>query len=392
MQAIVNTKLVLEDGIVWDGVLLHENGRIVALGSAEDVSVPSNAETLDAQGLYTAPGLIDIHNHGSPDDLFCDEPLRCAEYFLPHGVTTVLPTFYCDLSLERMLAGAEKIRAASQSGAGRIMDGLYMEGPYMNGTGSNAKYIQWLGAIDPAEYTPLLDGLGDLARVWAIDPAREGITGFMQEVRKRNPAAIFALGHSRATAEQCRAVYPYGVRVQTHHSNSGKAPGRRQGKAGGAGCDEFALYTPDIYTELICDQNGIHVAPARIRMVVRTKGVERVILITDAMASREKYANNAEEGVWYGPDLNYDYRGYVSGSRMTLENACRNLMTHTGYGLCHAVRMASLNPARLLGLDGEVGSLEVGKRADLILTDDALHVKKVFLRGELAAESGRLTL
>ena len=82
MQAIINTKLILEDGIVFDGVLLHEGGRILQAGPAGKVEIPRGAEILDAGGLYTAPGLVDIHNHGSADDLFCDEPLKCSEHFL----------------------------------------------------------------------------------------------------------------------------------------------------------------------------------------------------------------------------------------------------------------------------------------------------------------------
>ena len=391
MQAIVNTKLVMEDGIIWDGALTYENGRITEIGPASEVFIPDDAQVIDAGGLYTAPGLVDIHNHGAPGCPFSEEPLKAAEHFLLHGQTTVLPTFYHDLTLEQMLESAEKIRRISGNGAGRILYGLYMEGPYMNGTGSNPKNIKWHGKIKEDEYIPLLEGIGDIARVWAIDPAREGIVPFMKAVKANNPAAIFALGHSSATSEQCQMVYKYGVKVRTHIWDGGKAKGRRNNTTSrGAGCDEFALYNPDMYAELICDENAVHVEPGVIKMVVRTKGVERVILITDATSYKETYANNQEDGVWFGPDLNYDYRGHLSGSRMTLENACRNMMTHTGYGLCHAIRMATLNPARLLGIDHEVGSLEAGKKANLILIDDTVCVRKVILQGDLVVEDGRL--
>ena len=126
-------------------------------------------------------------------------------------------------------------------------------------------------------------------------------------------------------------------------------------------------------------------------MVVRTKGVERIILITDHMADKDHFTNNAEEGILYGPDLNYDYEGHLAGSHLTLENACRNLMAHSGYGLCHAIRMATLNPARLLGIEDQVGSLEVGKKANLILIDDTVQVHSVFLEGKLAVQDGVLT-
>ena len=123
-----------------------------------------------------------------------------------------------------------------------------------------------------------------------------------------------------------------------------------------------------------------------MKLLARTKGVERVILITDHMADKEHFTNNEAEGILYGPDLNYDYRGWLAGSRMTLENACRNVMKHTGYGLCHAIRMASLNPAKLLGMDDEIGSLEPGKKANLILIDDMVRVKTVILEGKTVRE------
>lgn len=386
MQAVVNTKLILEDGIIFDGTLLFDKGYIVDAGRSCDIIVPADAEVIDARGLYTAPGLVDIHNHGSEEHLFCHEPLKCAEHFIRHGETTVLPTFYCNLTVDEMLEGARRIREAAKSGAGKIIQGIYMEGPYMNGEGSNQKYILWGGDVNPQEYMPIIEGVKDLARIWAVDPRRSGIDAFLRDVKEINPNAIFAMGHSHATAADCRRIKKYGLRLQTHHGDSGKAPGFAQGTIG-AGCDEFTLYDPDIYAELICDENGIHVAPDMIKMVVRTKGVERIILITDAMPLSGDYQNNEADGIAYGPDLNYDYEGHLAGSHLTLDNACRNLMKHTGYGLCHAIRFASLNPARLLGLENEIGSIEAGKKANLILIDDMVHIHRVILEGETVWKS-----
>ena len=123
MKAIINTKLIMEDGIIFNGAITYENGIIVQADEMDKVSIPEGTEIMDAKGLYTAPGLIDIHNHGSEDDLFCDEPMKCCEHFIRHGQTTVLPTFYCNLSYQQIADGAEKVRIASKIGAGRIMDG-----------------------------------------------------------------------------------------------------------------------------------------------------------------------------------------------------------------------------------------------------------------------------
>ena len=382
MYAITNTRLILEDGIIFDGRLLFEGDRIVKVGREKDVEIPEGACVIDARGKYTAPGFIDIHCHGAGKFNFNEDPLGNAEHFLRHGETTVLPTLYMNLTAEQMVEGVQKIVEASKAGAGRIMEGVYMEGPYMGAFGSFQDGIVWTKPIDEAAYRPLVDAIAPWVRVWAIDPSREGIDGFMRYVKSRNPKAIFALGHSRASAAECRAVADLGVKVQTHHGDSGKRAGRAQGTVG-AGCDEFTLYNPDMYAELICDEVGVHVEPDMVKMVVRTKGVERMILISDSMCDKFGYKNNEAEGIVYGPDLNYDDRGWLAGSHLTLDNACRNLMTHTGYGLCHAVRFVTANPARMLGMFDEIGSLAPGKRANLVIMDDAVRIDTVILRGEV---------
>lgn len=391
MKAIVNTKLVMEDGIIWDGALTFEDDKILQVGWAETVSIPADAEVIDAGGLYTAPGLIDIHNHGGGDWLFAENPLYCARYFLKHGETTILPTFYHNLDLQAMLDGAQRVREVSQSGAGRVMDGLYMEGPFMALGGSFQNEMKWSGAVKEADYVRLMEGLGDMVRIWAIDPDRENIEAFLRYAKEKTPQVIFAHGHSSSTSESIRAVAHYGVKVRTHITDAGQSRGRAQGTPG-AGGDQYCLYEPDMYAELICDQTGVHVPPDLVKMIVRTKGVEKICLISDSMPSRTNYKNNEAMGIWYGPDLNYDDEGKLAGSRMTLENGCRNLMTHTGYGLCHAIRMATLNPAKLLGIDHRVGSLAPGKTANLILIDDQVRIDRVFLEGQLAVCGGEVLI
>ena len=391
MKAIINTNLVMEDGIIWDGALTYEGDKLVQVGWAKDVTIPADAEIYDAQGLYTAPGLIDIHNHGCRQYWYYENPVETSRYFLLHGETTVLPTFYHSMSKQDMIDGAAKIREASKSGAGRAMDGLYMEGPFMRLGGSFQNQIKWTGAIQKADYEDLIASFGDMVRVWAIDPDRENIEDFMAYAKEHTPKAIFAHGHSGSTAESIRNVAHYGVKVRTHITDAGQSKGRAQGTPG-AGGDQYCLYEPDMYAELICDETGIHVPPDLIKMIVRTKGYEKVCLISDSMPGRTDYKNNEAEGIWYGPDLNYDDEGHLAGSRMTLENGVRNMMTHTGYGLCHAIRMATLNPAKLLGIDHRVGSLKAGKTANLIIIDEMVHIDKVILEGELAVANGEVLI
>ncbi len=387
MKAIVNTKLIMEDGIIWDGAVLIDGDKIAAAGWRDEVQIPEGTERIDAGGKYTAPGFVDIHCHGCGPANFDETPVRCAEHFLKHGTTTVLPTFYANMSLEGMLEGAKRVKQASLSGAGRIMNGLYMEGPFMNGSGSFQSGMKWRPGTHAEDYMPLVDGLGDMVRVWAIDPDRENIEEFMAYAKKVNPNVLFAVGHSNASYEACKRLEHYGLRVRTHICDGGNCGGAVKG-LNGAGGDEYALYNPDVYAELICDRNAVHVVPGLVKLYARTKGVEKMILITDSMCDKSNGAyKNDPERVPFGPDLNYDETGWLAGSHLTMDNACRNMMTHSGYGLCHAVRMASLNPAKLLGLDQQIGSIAAGKTANLLLMDDAIHIEKVFLQGECAVDN-----
>ena len=108
MKAIVNTKLIMEDGIIWDGAVTFDNEKILAVGDRREVDITGAEEVYDAGGLYTAPGLVDMHNHGSTEHSFAADPAAAARFFLSHGVTTVLPTFYHNITKEDMIEGAQK--------------------------------------------------------------------------------------------------------------------------------------------------------------------------------------------------------------------------------------------------------------------------------------------
>ena len=381
MKLIDHVNLLTEYGIVWDACIAIDGERISYAGKRADFTGTAD-EVIDGKGRYAAPGLIDIHCHGLGEKNFAEDPLYCAAQALSHGTTTVLPTFVYTQTTEQMVAAADVIRANKDKGVGRVLAyGAYMECPYMRRSGGGISALKWPNEVDPKDFTPLVDGMGDLPRIWAIDPERKDIVVFMAYVKEKHPDAMFALGHSHASSDACKKVEKYGIRVQTHHTDSGQAPGRAQGTPG-AGCDQYTLLHNDMYAELIVDETGVHVVPDMVKLAVSIKGPDKIILITDSTSNRTDNKNNEEAGIWYGPDLNYDDIGYLSGSRMTLEHACRNLMTHTAYGLCHAIQMASANPARLLGIYDEVGSLEAGKYANVILIDDKINVYETYLRGE----------
>ena len=380
MVCIHNAKVVLETGILWDGVVLLEGDRIVAAGERRDVEIPAGCEMIDAEGAYVGPGFVDIHVHGGNGHMFDAEPLQAAEHFLKNGETTILATLYYNLSKEGFLDSIKKVQEAmAAGGAGSAIAGIYMEGPYMNPKfGAMPERNKWKGAIAEEAYEEVVDTVGTDAYVWSVAPEREGIEEFVKYAGKVNPHAVFAVGHSEATPAQVRKMKRYGLRIQTHcmdaTGNYSEWVGTR-----GAGPDEACLTDPDMYAELICDSGAVHVNKDLINLIVRTKGVDKVILITDSFVSDLP----APEKLKHITDLIFDENCWLSGSKLTMNVACRNIMSHTNCGIAQAFLMASRNPARAIGLEDEIGTIEEGKLANLVFVDDVFNVKKVILGGKV---------
>ena len=378
MLAITGVNVVLKDHLIFDGYVQVDNGRVVDYGRMEFAELPSGGERLDGEGLYVGPGFIDIHAHAGNGKLFFEEPETAAEAHLRQGTTTVLPALYFNLSRLRMLEAAKGFREARKKPLARNIRGIYMEGPYLNpGFGCEAAGNQWAGAVVREDYLPLIEGVEDLARVWCVAPEREGIDEFVRDVQEACPGAVLSVAHSAATPDQVERLIPMGLRLATHHTNAtgtlDKYPECR-----GVCVDEAVNSNQDIYAELICDRMGIHVDPYMLRLVRRIKGRERLILISDQFVAD----GPRPEGYEGADDILFDHAGEIAGSKLTLNVACRNMMQHTGCGICDAFAYASLNPAKLLGLSG-YGCIERGNPADLVLVDDRMNVRKVFIDGEM---------
>lgn len=377
MQYIINAKIVLEHGILWDGVLGIENGRIALCAPAQACSLPADAEKIDAQGLYVGPGFVDIHVHGR-DAYFYEEPEKETAFFLSHGETTILAALYYNLPKAEFVPAIRRVQQFINQQSPCALAGLYMEGPYMNPTyGACPEQNHWRGAIKPEDYLPLIDAAGADAKVWVVAPERPGIEPFVRYAKERNPNATISVGHSEATPDEIRRLKKYGLGMQTHCMNATGAITRWEGTKG-CGPDEACLLDDEMYAEVICDSCGIHVNRERLRLLLKIKGAERLILITDSFPSTEQ----GPEELRHITDLVFDSRGLLNGSRLTMDAACRNMMMHTGCGMTEAFWMASRNPARVIGMADEIGTIEPGKKANLVFCDDAFHVKNVMLEGQ----------
>lgn len=184
-----------------------------------------------------------------------------------------------------------------------------------------------------------------------------------------------------------RTYYEYRPMLQTHCTN---ATGRTNAMGGirGTGPDEYCLKNSEVYTELISDSCAIHVRPDMQQLIILCKGIDKVILITDSTV----YVGNCPPELTHVPDINFDEQGGVCGSKLTMEQACRNIMTHTNCGITQAFLMSSRNPARAIGLDHEVDTIAIGKKANLVIVDDRFNIKQVLLEGICMGTSADSTL
>ena len=261
-----------------------------------------------------------------------------------------------------------------------------MEGPYINagyGSMSNQKGANAPRVFDPVpeDFQPLLDAAADIIRVWGTAPERENIEVFVKAAKAANPEVRFAVTHSEATPQQIEKLMPYGLCIGTHHTN---ATGTivNYPECRGVCVDEGVNYNNEIYAELISDSMGIHVDPYMQRLVRKIKGDDRIILISDQTI----HEPIPVPGLEHVTDLNFTYRKDgridISGSKLTLNVACRNYMKHTGASIVDAFKVASYNPAKVIGLTDR-GQIREGLRADLIFVDIKMNVKTVIVGGNV---------
>ncbi|MBO5340706.1 MAG: amidohydrolase family protein [Oscillospiraceae bacterium] len=379
MLAIINAELVMRDHLIPDAVLLIEDDLIAGYGEMRTTPIPEDCEIIDAKGLYVGPGLVDIHTHTGGEYRLWQNPIPAAQYHLKHGITSLLPTSYPRMTRDEYIQMGENIRQAMAAPEGKNIAGMYMEGPYINPKyGSNRAANPWNNKPIVAEdFEPIIEACKDNALVWGLDPEQENVLAFVKAAKKANPDVRFAVTHSEATPQQIESLMPYGLCIGTHHTN---ATGTivNYPECRGVCVDEAVNYNDGIYAEIISDSCGIHVDPYMQRLVRKIKGDDKIILISD-----RSYADQPNPpGYEHVHDINFDKWGDIAGSKLTLDVACRNWMKHTGASLVDTFRVASLNPARAVGLNDR-GEIAAGKRADLIIIDHKMNVSTVILAGKV---------
>jgi N-acetylglucosamine-6-phosphate deacetylase len=378
MLFITNATIHTPTQRIQRGAVLLDGGRIAAVGPAEHVPSPPDAQVIDADGLLLAPGFIDLQFNGGFGQDFTADPtaIWSVAAGLPrYGVTAFLPTIITS-PLEKVAAGQRVVVEGRPTGyRGATPLGLHVEGPFLNPAKKGAHNPNYLRppSLDAVRDWSPADGV----RLVTLAPELPGALEVIEALSSRG--VLVSAGHSMATYEQAAAGFDAGIRYGTHLFNAMPSLLHRDPGLPGA-----LLTDERVTVGLIAD--GIHTHPAVVKLVWQALGPARLNLVTDAMAAL---------GMPPGQHLLGDFvvtvdgetcrlaDGTLAGSILAMDEALRNLLAFTGCSLEEALQTITTTPACAIGLAHERGQIAPGYVADLVLLSPDLHVRGTIVGGEL---------
>jgi N-acetylglucosamine-6-phosphate deacetylase len=384
--------LILSDAILQNAFLAVEEGRIKAI----ETQKPSgfHGPIHEVKDGYVAPGFIDIHVHGGGGADYMDgttEAVRIANLtHLRHGTTTIFPTTTTgsNAQLIRMVQACITIRDNWSVRDGSYIGGIHFYGPYFaeGKVGCHSR----AGRRDPVREEYQRFFALDVIRVATCAAELPGAEDFYRAAKDRD--CLVTCGHSNASWTEMAKAFECGVRHVDHFWCAMSSVPSLRGRFGTpmqASMEQFVLANHEMSTEVIAD--GQHLSPELLEFAFRMKGPSRLLLVTDSNRAVDmpvgRYRFGSEED---GPWIESNGKvGYVPGEGLAssvvgMDTMVRTMANQTSARLPEVVRMASLTPAERVGLSDEVGSLQVGKWADLVILGPDLQIKQVFVRGQEA--------
>lgn len=359
-------KVFQEDGSFLEQALYINDHRLVDKAEYQD-----DEKVIDAEGLLVLPGLVDIHSHGASGEDFSDgnpEGLKkILQYEKRCGITSYCPTSMT-FPKERLRQIFASIKGAQTEEGAKVV-GINMEGPFLDPAKKGAHVEEWIAAPDAAFVRELNQDVDGLVRLVTLAPNMDGAEEFIKEMHEE---VCISLGHTAADYDCASRAMKLGAHHVTHLYNAMQPFGHRAPGLIGAAMDD-----PECMVELICD--GYHIHPSAIRAAFRLFGPERVILISDSMRATGMENGTYELG---GQEVTVKDRkavlkdGTLAGSATNLYG-CMCKAIEFGIPLEQAIMAATANPARSIGIFDRVGSIRIGKQADLLLVSENLELKRV---------------
>ncbi len=388
-------KVILPERIIEDGCVLVRDDRLDAVGERTHVAAPTNSEIVDAGGAYISPGFVDIHVHGGAGSDFSDgtmEDLRKVTRFHAGGGVTAVAATTASMPAERILKALAIVAEAKDSppDGSRVL-GAHLEGPYLLREKRGCHLESEVRNPDPHEYEKFIDHADDILSMTCAPD----LPGAGEMIRAVTAAGIvISAGHSNASHSVMMEAAEWGVTHTTHlycamsdFVTSSKPFVKRQG-----GMVEAIFLEDRLTTEVISD--GIHLSADMLTMPYKIKGPNKVAIVSDAMRGAGmpdgEYTFGPRDGqraIVKNRESRVTSGEWLASSTFRLDEMVRIYRELVGASLHEVVRMASLTPAEIINRSKDVGSLEAGKLADIILFDEDIGVRRVFIGGrEFVAE------
>jgi N-acetylglucosamine-6-phosphate deacetylase len=373
-----NANVVQADRIVQRGTILVEDSYIAAV-TANAAEVTQDAEILDLTATTILPGFIDVHIHGAVGvDVMEAAPAGLREvsnYLATQGVTSWIPTLVPG-SDENYASVAAAVSQCLNDGEGARVLGLHYEGPFVNTAQCGALHTEYFKTYSAPKDLDALPVPENAVRMITMAPEIDGGVELVRELKRRG--WVISIGHTRADLHVLDDASDAGARHMTHFMNA-MAPLHHRSP----GPIAWGLSRDDVTVDLIAD--GIHLDSFMLRLLLKLKSAGRISLISDAIAATGK--GDGDYKIW-GETISVkngrtaNAAGSIAGSVISMLDAVRFLHS-LGVSYVDLAQMASLNPARLLGIDRDCGSIEVGKRADLVALDPDGNIKLVLIGGAI---------
>ncbi|GKX31887.1 N-acetylglucosamine-6-phosphate deacetylase [Vallitalea longa] len=369
-KVLVDSEFSLRDVVIKDSKICGYN-----LDGLMDNQV------IDAEGMYVLPGFIDVHTHGGngiDTNLADKEELnKLSEFFATKGVTGYLPTILTDTH-ERTCEIVEMVgNTIKEQKEGSKILGIHMEGPFLSHEFKGAMPDDLI--VDCSLEKLMEYEVRSNNNIKTITVAAEN-TGVQELIRYAVAKGIIvSLGHSGATYEDCMMCIEEGANRITHTFNGMRQLHQHQPSILGAALES------DVYCEAICD--GLHLHPGIVRLMIKTKGIDRVIGITDSVMAAGlpdgKYKLGVNDIVVINGDARLVHGDSRAGSTLTMDKALKNIMEFTRLPLEESIKMLTINPAKMLKIDRNKGSLDIDKDADIVIMDKDMNVIYTIVEGKI---------